>query len=57
MLAANQTGDVDVNQALDVIMAHPNTAPFVSGQLIRSLVTSNPSPAWWSATATSSANT
>jgi uncharacterized protein (DUF1800 family) len=43
---ANQTGDVDVNQAIDAIMAHPNTAPFVSGQLIRSLVTSNPSPAY-----------
>ena len=44
--AANQTGDVDVNQAIDAIMAHPNTAPFVSGQLIRNLVTSNPSPAY-----------
>lgn len=31
---------------LDSIMRHPNTAPFVSRQLIQHLVTSNPSPAY-----------
>ena len=44
--AANTNGDVEVNQAIDAIMAHPNTAPYVSTQLIRGLVTSNPSPAY-----------
>ena len=43
---ANQNGDVDVAQAIDAIMAHPNTAPYVSTQLIHGLVTSNPSPAY-----------
>lgn len=37
---------------LDSIMAHPNTAPFVSRQLIQHLVTSNPSPAYVSRVAT-----
>jgi uncharacterized protein (DUF1800 family) len=43
---ANQNGDVDVSQAVDAIMAHPNIAPYVSTQLIHGLVTSNPSPAF-----------
>lgn len=42
----NQTGDLDVFQAADAVMAHPNTAPYVSRQLIQNLVTSNPSPAY-----------
>ncbi|MEO8055691.1 MAG: DUF1800 domain-containing protein [Acidobacteriota bacterium] len=42
----SQNGDVDVIQAVDAIMAHPNTAPYVSRQLIQNLVTSNPSPAY-----------
>jgi uncharacterized protein (DUF1800 family) len=43
---ANQNGDVDVAQAINAIMAHANTAPYVSTQLIHDLVTSNPSPAY-----------
>jgi uncharacterized protein (DUF1800 family) len=43
---ANQNGDVDVIQAIDAIMAHPNIGPYVSIQLIQNLVTSNPSPAY-----------
>ena len=35
-----------LNQAIDNIMAHQNTAPFVSKQLIQHLVTSDPSPAY-----------
>lgn len=35
-----------VRIALDTLFAHPNTAPFVSTQLIQRLVTSNPSPAY-----------
>jgi uncharacterized protein (DUF1800 family) len=42
----NQTGTQDVIQAIDMLMAHPNIAPYVSTQLIRGLVTSNPSPAY-----------
>lgn len=34
----------DVDAVVDSIMAHPNTAPFISTRLIRNLVTSNPSP-------------
>jgi uncharacterized protein (DUF1800 family) len=38
--------DVDVDLVIQSIMAHPNVAPFVSSRLIRSLVTSNPSPGY-----------
>jgi uncharacterized protein (DUF1800 family) len=41
-----QLGLPDVSQAIGAIMAHPNTAPYVSTQLIHNLVTSNPSPAY-----------
>lgn len=43
---ANQTGDRDLQDALDNIVAHPNVAPFISRQLIQKLVTSNPSAAY-----------
>ncbi len=36
----------DVDGVIDSIMAHPNLAPFISSRLIRSLVTSNPSPSY-----------
>lgn len=45
-LAANQTVTKDMNDVLDILFAHPNTAPFVATRLIRSLVTSNPSTAY-----------
>lgn len=45
-LAAGQTTQQDTNAALDCIFAHPNVGPFVVTRLIRSLVTSNPSPAY-----------
>lgn len=35
-----------IDQFLDILFAHPNTAPFVSRQLIQRFVTSNPSPAY-----------
>ncbi len=35
-----------IKQALDRLANHPNTAPFISKQLIQRLVTSNPSPAY-----------
>jgi uncharacterized protein (DUF1800 family) len=42
-LPANQSGERDLQDALDNIAAHPNVAPFISRQLIQKLVTSNPS--------------
>lgn len=36
----------DINAALHMLFAHPNTAPFISRQLIQRLVTSNPTPAY-----------
>jgi Protein of unknown function (DUF1800) len=43
---ANLSPDVDLSQALDNLANHPNTAPFISKQLIQHLVKSNPSPAY-----------
>ena len=45
-LPAGQTGERDLQDALDNIFAHPNVAPFISRQLIQKLVTSNPSRAY-----------
>lgn len=41
-----------IDQALDFLFGHPNTAPFVSRQLIQRFVTSNPSPAYIARVAT-----
>jgi len=46
VIPANQGGTQDLKLALDALFNHPNTAPFVSRQLIQRLVTSNPSPAY-----------
>jgi len=35
-----------INQAVDLLFAHPNTSAFVARQLIQRFVTSNPSPAY-----------
>ena len=45
-LPANQTVQQDLENVLDCLMSHPNTAPFIATRLIRSLVTSNPSGAY-----------
>jgi uncharacterized protein (DUF1800 family) len=45
-LPANQSVTKDMDDTLDVLFNHPNMAPFISVRLIRSLVTSNPSPAY-----------
>ncbi|MFT3870922.1 MAG: DUF1800 domain-containing protein [Nibricoccus sp.] len=45
-LPAGQTGLVDVQDAINNLVEHPNTAPFISRQLIQRLVTSNPSNAY-----------
>jgi uncharacterized protein (DUF1800 family) len=39
-------GMADYDAAIDCLFHHPNTAPFISSQLIQKLVTSNPSPAY-----------
>lgn len=44
--ASEANGQRDVDDALDFLFNHPNTAPFISRQLIQFLVTSNPSPAY-----------
>ncbi len=43
IIPANQTGPADLTILLDALVNHPNTAPFISKQLIQRLVTSNPS--------------
>ncbi len=45
-LPAGQSPADDLRATLDVVFAHPNVPPFVATRLIRSLVTSNPSPAY-----------
>jgi uncharacterized protein (DUF1800 family) len=45
-IAAGTAGAASLTAALDTIFAHPNLPPFVSKQLIKRLVTSNPSPAY-----------
>ena len=45
-VAANQTPEQDLANALDDIFNHPNVGPFIGQQLIQHLVTSNPSPAY-----------
>lgn len=45
-IPAGTPGDQSISIALDTLFNHPNTAPFVSRQLIQRLVTSNPSPAY-----------
>ena len=51
-LAAGQTPQQDLADALDNVFNHPNVGPFISKQLIQKLVTSNPSPAYVARVAT-----
>jgi len=43
VLPAGQSGLQDVNDAIDNLVEHPNTGPFIGRLLIQRLVTSNPS--------------
>jgi uncharacterized protein DUF1800 len=45
-LPAGQNTTADMNGLLDCLFNHPNVGPFIATRLIRSLVTSNPSPAY-----------
>ena len=53
---AGQATAADMEAVLDNIFQHPNVAPFVATRLIRSLVTSNPSPAYIERVAAAFAN-
>lgn len=46
VLPAGQSGEADLEAALDNIFNHPNVGPFVAVRLIQRLVASNPSPAF-----------
>jgi uncharacterized protein (DUF1800 family) len=46
IIPSGQTGDQDLQMAIDALFHHPNVAPYLSRELIHSLVTSNPSPAY-----------
>ena len=45
-IPSGQSGDQDLEAALDNIFYHPNVAPFISKILIQQFVTSNPTPAY-----------
>ena len=51
-IAAGLTGEQTLEAAIDILMQHPNMAPFISRQLIQRLVTSNPSSDYVSRVAT-----
>lgn len=46
LVPANQTAEEDLEIALDNLFNHTNVAPFIGKQLIKKLVTSNPSSAY-----------
>ncbi len=46
VLPSGQTVQQDLDGVLDCVFKHANTGPFIATRLIRSLVTSNPSPAY-----------
>lgn len=46
VVPAGSTAPQALERVLDSLIAHPNTAPFISKQLIQHLVSSNPSPAY-----------
>jgi uncharacterized protein (DUF1800 family) len=56
VLPANQTGLQDIDDAIDNLVEHPNTGPFIGRQLIQRLVTSNPSDGYVARVAATFAN-
>ncbi len=46
VVPAGQSGEADIEAAIDNLFNHPNVGPFIGKQLIQRLVTSNPSPAY-----------
>lgn len=55
-LPANQTGLQDIDDAIDNLVEHPNTGPFIARLLIQRLVLSNPSDGYVSRVAAAFAN-
>jgi uncharacterized protein (DUF1800 family) len=51
-IAAGLDGEQTLEAAIEILMAHPNMAPFISRQFIQRLVTSNPSADYVSRVAT-----
>ena len=45
-LPEGQSGQQDLEDALDNVFAHPNVGPYISTRLIERLVTSNPTPGY-----------
>ncbi|MBO9448869.1 DUF1800 family protein [Tropicibacter sp. R16_0] len=45
-LPGRQKGPAEIRAAVEQLVAHPSTAPFIARNLINRLVTSNPSPAY-----------
>ncbi|QIA64028.1 DUF1800 family protein [Vibrio astriarenae] len=56
-IPAGLTPEQDLDLVLDILINHPNTAPFISKLLIQRFVTSNPKPAYIERVATVFANT
>jgi uncharacterized protein (DUF1800 family) len=46
VIPAGTSGEQSLKIALDTLFNHPNVGPFIGSQLIKRLVTSNPSPAY-----------
>jgi uncharacterized protein (DUF1800 family) len=51
-IPAGQTAAKDLDSLVEILVTHPNTAPFVSLRLIQGMTTSNPSPAYLQRVAT-----
>ena len=56
VIAANTGPEQSLKIALDTLTNHPNVGPFIGAQLIKRLVTSNPSPAYITRVARAFAN-
>jgi uncharacterized protein (DUF1800 family) len=46
MIPASQPASQDLQMSIDALFNHPNVGPYLAKELIHSLVTSNPSPAY-----------
>jgi uncharacterized protein (DUF1800 family) len=51
-IPAGQTATKDLDSLIEILVTHPNTAPFVSLRMIQGLTTSDPSPAYLERVAT-----
>lgn len=51
-IPAGQTVEKDLDSLIEILVTHPNTAPFVSLRLIQGMTTSDPSPAYLQRVAT-----